>query len=64
MALDLVIDKDAIHVLDRGYIAYRHYKGWLFDNLRFVARIKKSNKTAIICECEIDETTPVLRMLT
>ncbi|TDL51721.1 IS4 family transposase [Paenibacillus dendritiformis] len=61
VVLDLVIDKDAIHVLDRGYITYRHYKQWLDDNLRFVARIKKSNKTAIIREREVDEMTPVLR---
>ncbi|MBG9793202.1 hypothetical protein ABD76_12135 [Paenibacillus dendritiformis] len=61
MVLDLVIDGDAIHVLDRGYITYRHYKQWLDHNLSFVARIQKSSKTAIICEREVDETTPVLR---
>ncbi|RJG14857.1 IS4 family transposase, partial [Paenibacillus thiaminolyticus] len=61
VALDLVIDEDAIHVLDRGYINYRHYKQWLDHNLSFVARIQKSSKTAIICEREVDETTPVSR---
>ncbi|WCF06603.1 IS4 family transposase [Paenibacillus thiaminolyticus] len=61
VALDLVIDKDAIHVLDRGYITYRHYKQWLDQNLHFVARIQKSSKTKVICEREVDETTPVSR---
>lgn len=61
VAMDLVIDKEAIHVLDRGYIVYRYYKYWLDHHLSFVARIQKNSKTLIICEREVDENTPVLR---
>ena len=61
VAMDLVMDEAAIHVLDRGYIVYRHYKYWLDHHLYFVARIQKNSKTLIICEREVDENTPVLR---
>jgi hypothetical protein len=61
VALELIVDEDAIHVVDRGYIVYRHYKKWLDQNLRFVARIQKNNKTTIVCQREINESSNVLR---
>jgi hypothetical protein len=61
VALDLVIDEDAIHVLDRGYRVYHLYKTWLDQGLRFVARVQKNSRTLILLEREVDENTPVLR---
>ena len=40
VALELVVDDDAIHVLDRGYIVFSHYKHWSDNQIRFVARIQ------------------------
>ncbi|MEF2248837.1 MULTISPECIES: IS4 family transposase [unclassified Paenibacillus] len=61
VALDLVVDPDAIHVMDRGYIKYTNYKHWLDHNLQFVARIQTRNKTVIVEEREVEEGTPVQR---
>lgn len=61
VALDLVVDDDAIHVLDRGYIVYAHYKQWSERDIRFVARIQKKNKTTIHFERDVEKVRGVLR---
>lgn len=61
VALDLVIDEEAIHVLDRGYRVYRFYETWLKQGLRFVARIQQNSRTFVLCEREVDSHTSVLR---
>jgi hypothetical protein len=55
VALEFVIDDDAIHVLDRGYIVYAHYKQWNDQGLHFVARIQKRNKTTIHFERDVNQ---------
>src|SRR5690606_32671738 len=42
VALELIVDPEAIHVIDRGYIVYHHYKHWVDHRIRFVARIQKN----------------------
>lgn len=61
VALDLVVDKDAIHVLDRGYRVYRLYENWLEQGLRFVARVQQNSRTVVLHEREVAPQTPVLR---
>jgi hypothetical protein len=60
VALELVVDPDAIHILDRGYIVYSHYNQWKEKGIRFVARIQKRNKTMIVETREIDPNSSVL----
>jgi len=60
VALELVVDQDAIHILDRGYIVYSHYKHWKDQGIRFVARIQKRNKTKILGTREVDSKSLVL----
>lgn len=60
VALELVVDPDAIHILDRGYIVYSHYKQWKEKGFRFVARIQKKNKTIIVETRAIDPNSSVL----
>lgn len=61
VALDLVVDPDAIYVMDRGYIVYRQYKHWKDQQLRFVARIQKNNKTRVVHTREVVPSTCVQR---
>lgn len=61
VALDLVVDPEAIHVMDRGYITYSQYKHWLDHNIRFVARIQKSNRTVVREERDVTSFPSVLR---
>lgn len=61
VVMDLVTADDAIYVMDRGYIVYRNYKTWTEQNARFVARIKKCNKTTIVQEHSIAESSKVSR---
>ena len=61
VVMDLVVADDAIYVMDRGYIVYKNYKTWTEQNARFVARIKKCNKTTIVQERPVAESSKVSR---
>lgn len=50
LALELVETEDAIHVMDRGYIVFKHYLEWTKANKRFVARIQQRNRVEIVNE--------------
>lgn len=59
VVMDLVAADDAIYVMDRGYIVYKNYKTWSEQNARFVARIQKRNKTVMLRERPIPESSKV-----
>lgn len=61
VAVDLVVADDAIYVMDRGYIVYKNYKAWADQNIRFVSRIQKRNKTVTVRERPVPEASKVLR---
>lgn len=61
VALDLVVDPKAIHVMDRGYIVYSQFKHWLENNIRFVARIQKNSRTVVKEERDVSEFPSILR---
>ncbi|MBW8350577.1 IS4 family transposase [Bacillus sp. IITD106] len=61
VAVDLVVDKDATYVFDRGYINYSHYWQWLQDDVKFVARIKKGSRTKVLKEPEVDPDNHILK---
>lgn len=61
VALDLVVDREAIHVMDRGYIVYGQYKHWLDNDIRFVARIQKNSKTVVKKERDVSGFPSLLR---
>lgn len=44
VALELVTDPDAIHVMDRGYQKHEHFEKWTEQNLLFVCRIRESTR--------------------
>lgn len=58
---ELVVDADAIYVMDRGYIVYRNYQSWVEADIGFVARIQKRNKTTIVQEHPVAESGNILR---
>lgn len=61
VVMDLVVTDDAIYIMDRGYIVYKQYKAWVDQNIRFVARIQKRNKTTVIRERPVPENSNVCR---
>jgi hypothetical protein len=61
VVMELVVDDDAIYVMDRGYIVYKIYKTWVERNIRFVARIQKRNKTVVVRERSVAESSNILR---
>ena len=44
VAVELVTDPDAIHVMDRGYQKHEHFEKWTEQNLLFVCRIRESTR--------------------
>lgn len=61
VVMDLVVDDDAIHVMDRGYIVYGNFARWTEQNKRFVARIQQRNRVEILRERPVPEGAKVLR---
>lgn len=61
VALELVVDPEAIHVMDRGYIVYSQYKYWLDNQIRFVARIQKNSRTVVREERDVSGFSSILR---
>jgi hypothetical protein len=61
VVMELVVDADAIYVMDRGYIVYKNYKAWVDQDIRFVARIQNRNKTDVVRERPISATSKILR---
>lgn len=60
-ALELIIDRDATYVMDRGYINYHLYNKWLKDSIRFVTRVKANSKLNILEERLVPEQTNIIR---
>lgn len=58
-AIELVIDSDAIYVLDRGYINYHHYNQWLKKGIQFVTRVKASSRLKIVNQRPVAEDSIV-----
>ena len=44
VALDLVEEPDAIHVMDRGYQKHEHFEKWTEQKLSFVVRIRENTQ--------------------
>jgi len=61
IVMELVAADDTIYVMDRGYIVYRNYKAWSEQNARFVGRIQKRNKTIVLRERSVPESSKVTR---
>ncbi|MNN06112.1 Transposase DDE domain protein [compost metagenome] len=61
VVMEMVVDDDAIYVMDRGYIAYRNYQAWTEQNRRFVARIQKRNRTELLRERPVPPNSKVSR---
>jgi hypothetical protein len=61
VVMDLVVDDDAIHVMDRGYIVYGNFAHWTEQHKRFVTRIQQRNKVEILHERPVPEGSKVLR---
>jgi hypothetical protein len=59
VVMDLAVADDVIYVMDRGYIVYKNYKTWSEQNIRFVARIQKRNKTVMVRERPVPESSNI-----
>ena len=61
ISVELVKPDDAIYVMDRGYVNYRHYKRWSDDKARFVGRIRDNNRVEVICERPLKDDAMIQR---
>lgn len=57
----LVVDKDAIHVFDRGYFDFDKFTKYCVENIRFVTRIKSNTIIHLLEELPVDKNSDILR---
>lgn len=53
VALHFTVDKDATYVMDRGYQVYEHFKYWVDNRIKFVARVKQNSRLSIVKERDL-----------
>jgi len=53
VALHFTVDKDATYVMDRGFQVYEHFKYWVENRIKFVARVKENSRLSIVSEREL-----------
>jgi hypothetical protein len=57
----MVIEKDALHVFDRGYFNFEKYDEYCKCNVRFCTRIKENTIIHVIEELPVDPSSNILR---
>ncbi|WHY80829.1 IS4 family transposase [Siminovitchia fortis] len=57
----IVIDKDALHVFDRGYYNFEKFDFYCQNGIRFVTRIKSNTNVHVIEELPVDPSSPITR---
>lgn len=60
VAVDLVLDPDATHVMDRGYINYHLFHEWTAKSIKFVTRVKQNSKLTVLSERLVPDGTNIL----
>ncbi|MED3648806.1 IS4 family transposase [Halalkalibacterium halodurans] len=57
----MVIEKDALHVFDRGYFDFDKFDDYCKNNVRFCTRIKDNTVIKVIEELPVDPSSDILR---
>lgn len=57
----MVIEKDALHVFDRGYFDFKKFDDYCCNNIRFCTRIKDNTIIHVIEELPVDTSAGVSR---
>ncbi|WP_019412392.1 IS4 family transposase [Paenisporosarcina sp. TG20] len=57
----IVLDKDALHVFDRGYFDFDKFDSYCADGIRFVTRIKSNTIVHVIEELPVDTDSDIIR---
>lgn len=57
----LVVDKDAIHIFDRGYFDFDKFDRYCKEGIRFVTRIKSNTIIHVLEELPVDTQSTILR---
>lgn len=57
----LVVDKDAIHVFDRGYFDFDKFAHYCVAGIRFITRIKSNTIIHVLEELSVDPHSTILR---
>jgi hypothetical protein len=57
----MIIEKDAMHVFDRGYFNFEKFDEYCKHNVRFCTRIKENTTIHVIEELSVDPSTNILR---
>lgn len=61
VSIDLVIDRDATYVMDRGYINYTHFHNWMERKINFVVRVKGNSRTKLLTEHSVPSNSRIVR---
>ncbi|MDE3837791.1 hypothetical protein C0966_11110 [Bacillus methanolicus] len=57
----MIIDKDALHVFDRGYFDFKKFDEYCRHNIRFCTRIKENTVIHVIEELPVDPSSNISR---
>lgn len=57
----MVVEKDALHVFDRGYFNFQKFDNYCENNIRFCTRIKENTIIHVIEELPVDPSSTVFR---
>lgn len=59
VVMELVIDPDATHVMDRGYVDYEKMDLWVTHGIRFAIRVNEKHKATILETHELPSGTSI-----
>ena len=57
----IVLDKNVLHVFDRGYFNFKKFDTYCAEGIRFVTRIKTNTVVHVIEELPVDDVSPITR---
>lgn len=57
----IILDKNVLHVFDRGYFNFKKFDTYCAEGIRFVTRIKTNTVVHVIEELPVDSSSPITR---
>lgn len=62
VVLELAVDQEATHIMDRGYPKYEHLEQWVKNKIRFVIRVKENSRLKILTTRDIPVRATRIRL--
>ncbi|RKN86391.1 IS4 family transposase, partial [Paenibacillus ginsengarvi] len=61
VAAELVVAKDVLYVMDRGYVKYRRMDEWIQQGLHYVIRVNEKHTATVLESYAVEPTSRVVR---